>query len=278
MRRAATFDPRADAIPLSLPDDLESAWRARWRTTLDSHVPEALTRLRRSFGGAVDLHGLPGWMESPNLIPALVGAGWVFATLDYFGWPALPRADPKRLRAYVERRHLDCWQDNGSALLEWLGVQRRVPEEWLPHQLIERHLVARLGLLPTIDNVQVEAVVSLNPAGGSRWLRERSSAHWSDVTARLAAGECCPVVAFDAAGARAVLAVHNGREVRCYDPADPTRPAVLDSVALDGLLPLRYTPARPPLTASQRAADAMRLGAVLWRLERSWKLSRHVPD
>ena len=271
MSRTAGFDPVADGFPFPAAPELEPPWRDRWHAAFLAGVPEALVSLRRSFGGAIDLHDVPTWLTSPRMAHALTGAGWVFAALDYFRWRANPRGDRPTLRAYLQQRHLDCWRENGPSLLEWLAVQQQVPEEWLPRALIQRQLADRLQRQPAVDGVAVQIEMRLTPPGGARWLRDRSHDHWRRVGDRISAGDCCPVAAFTATGPRALLAFGSGGGVRCYDPSGPALITTIDPASVDGLLPLRYVPLKPPLSRGQRLADAVGLERIVWRLIRAWR-------
>jgi hypothetical protein len=272
----AAFDPVVDSLTLPVPVNLDAGWHRRWHTTVVGDGPRVLKALRQSFGGAVDLHEVAEWLDAPPPAHALPDAGWVFAALDYFMWPALPAHDTPQLRAYIQERHLDCWRQNGAALLEWLAVQQRVPEEWLPRALIEHQLAALLRRLPSIAHVEVRAEISVRPAGGACWLREHSLDHWQILHERTAGGLCCPVVAFVRGRAWALLAFRSGEGIRGYDPNRPGPPIDVEPDSIDGLFMLRYEPAQPPLSGYQRAAGAVGLGRIAWKLARTWRSLRRA--
>lgn len=276
MSHSVVFNPVSDAVSCATSPELDAYWLERWQAVLNSSLAQALASLRQTFGGAVDLHGVPGWLTSQRGVHALATAGCVFATLDYFNWPASPPDDSRVLHAYLQQRHLDCWRQNAPALLEWQAVQQRVPEEWLPHSLVERQLAARLRQHPAVARAEVAATLSLRPQGGVSWLRDRSQHHWRAVRDRIAAGECCPVAVFASTGPRALLAFADGAEVRCYDPDDSSLVTSISPTSVDGLLRLRYAPAAPPLNTGQRVADVVGLGRTAWRLSRSWRAFRRA--
>lgn len=274
MSHAAVFNPVVDAVTCGASADMDAGWRERWRAAIGGSISDTLASLRRSFGGAIDLHGVPGWLVSSAGVDGLAAAGCVFTALDYFNWPASPGRTSSALRDFVQRRHLDCWHDNAAALLEWQAVQQRVPEEWLPRELVERQLASRLRRHPMVARVEVSAALALDPPGGAKWLRDRSQEQWRAVNERIAAGECCAVATFAPGGPRVLLAFANDGGLRCYDPAESSLVTTISPASVDGLMQLRYAPVAPPLGGAQRLADAVGLRQTIWRLARSWRLVR----
>jgi hypothetical protein len=271
MNATPVFDPVADHLRVPVAVDLGPGWLERWRAAVADSAESALVSLRRSFGAAVDFYDVEPWLRSMSSSNAVPGAGWVFAVLDYLSWPAVPSAREDTLTAYAQQRHIDCWRQNGPELLEWLAVQQHIPDEWLPHSLIEQRLAATLRQHAAVAAVEVRVEVRLTPRGGVSWLRDRSVDQWRAVSERTAMGECCPVVAFGKAGPRVLLAFRSGTECCVYDPGAPEPVTELPHASLDGMFRLKYQPMAPPLTLVQRTVGAIGLREVAWTVERSWR-------
>jgi hypothetical protein len=271
MPATPVFDPVADQLRIPVSVDVGPGWLERWRAAVAESAEFALRSLRRSFGGAVDFYDVEPWLRSMSTSNAAPGAGWVFAVLDYLSWPAVASAHDETLIAYAQRRHIDCWRANGPELLEWLAVQQQIPDEWLPHTLIEERLAAQLRQHAAVASVDVRVEMRLTPRGGISWLRDRSSDHWRAVSESTAAGECCPVVAFGKAGPRVLLTFKSANRCCVYDPGAPEPVTELSHAVVDGFFRLKYQPIEPPLTVWQRMLGAIGLRHVAWTVARSWR-------
>jgi hypothetical protein len=271
------FDSKVDAFDFPTADNLDPQRLEEWRALLRRSAPDAVNQLRPSFGGALEYYGVPDWMIRVKPSDAAVGAGLVLAAIDYFVARVATPGRTAGLDEYVKQRYFDFWRENGSSLLTWLAVLRKLPEEWVPRELLERRIQRQMSS-GVATAVAVRIDLQLRVPGGPMWLQQRSLSQMQELHTNIAADGFCPVVVFTDLGMEVLLALEFESDLRCYDPSRPGTDRVIRRSAIQGLLCVRHSCAEPHLSVAQRVLNFVGLKRVTWNVTRAWRRRfRRVP-
>lgn len=173
----------------------------------------AILKLRSSFPGAVEYHGVADRLRdarapalSSTLEPERAAA---LAAVDHFttrtpipsslrrGPPGSPRLR-ERAAAFLRGR-IGAWLErNGTETLYWGAVARWIPHPWIPAERVARE-IERAARALGYEGVAI--ALEVKPPGGAAWLRERTVEAVAELRRHLDEGRPHPLELFCEAGA-----------------------------------------------------------------------------